>query len=161
MALSKSLEAVLDKAKENDEYWMDSAKFDFAIAIETKRREMGINYKTLANNLGKTPAYISKVFRGDVNLTIESMVKLARAVGCNISIQADDKDILLNMVSRELSKSAHVFSAVNRYKKALDVSSVLTESHQTELSNRNLNSFEADLLSMSFQANDETLLRVA
>ena len=62
MALSKSLEAVLDKAKENDEYWMDSAKFDFAIAIETKRREMGINYKTLANNLGKTPAYISMVY---------------------------------------------------------------------------------------------------
>ena len=131
------------------------------MAIEKKRRGANKSYADLAKLMGTSNAYISKIFRGDANLTIESMVKIARAVGCNISIQADDKDILLNMVSRELSKSAHVFSAVNRYKKALDVSSVLTESHQTELSNRNLNSFEADSLSMSFQANDETLLRVA
>jgi transcriptional regulator with XRE-family HTH domain len=31
--------------------------------------------------MGTSAAYISKVFRGDNNLTIESMVKLARATG--------------------------------------------------------------------------------
>lgn len=86
MALSKSLERRLDEAKKSDEYWMDSAKLDFAIAIEARRRVINKSYADLARAINTSNAYISKVFRGDANLTIESMVKLARAVGCNINI---------------------------------------------------------------------------
>ena len=86
MALSKSLRSILDEAKKSDEYWMDSAKLDFAIAIEARRREINKSYADLARAMNTSNAYISKVFRGDANLTIESMVKLARAVGCNINV---------------------------------------------------------------------------
>lgn len=86
MALSKSLRSILDEAKKSDEYWMDSAKLDFAIAIEARRREVNKSYADLARAMNTSNAYISKVFRGDANLTIESMVKLARAVGCNINV---------------------------------------------------------------------------
>lgn len=86
MALSKSLKSILDEAKKSDEYWMDSAKLDFAIAIEARRGEISKSYADLARAMNTSNAYISKVFRGDANLTIESMVKLARAVGCNINV---------------------------------------------------------------------------
>lgn len=86
MALCKSLEHRLNEARKSDEYWMDSAKLDFAIAIEGRRRVLNKSYADLARAMNTSNAYISKVFRGDANLTIESMVKLARAVGCNINV---------------------------------------------------------------------------
>lgn len=86
MALINSLELILDEAKKNDEFWMDSAKLDFAIALEAKRREINKSYADLARALNTSNAYITKVFRGDANLTIESMVKLSRAVECNLDI---------------------------------------------------------------------------
>lgn len=113
MIVSKALRAIMEAAKETDEYWMDSAKLDFAIAIEAKRRESGKSYSDLARSMNTSNAYISKVFRGDTNLTIESMVKLSRAVGCSISIKSN-KDIRLSLISdKEVAsnKVAVVYSA--------------------------------------------------
>jgi len=51
------------------------------LTLEQQRRAAGLSYADLAKKMGTSAAYISKVFRGDTNLTIESMVKLARATG--------------------------------------------------------------------------------
>ncbi len=101
MSLCKSLQAILDEAKKSDDYWIDSAKLDFSLAIEEKRRAVNKSYADIARAMGKSNAYISKIFRGDANLTIESMVKLARAVGGNISIQVN------NDIEFETSKFKH------------------------------------------------------
>jgi len=81
MTLSKKLKAFVDEAKQTDAYWVESAKLEFALALEQQRRAAGLSYADLAKKMGTSAAYISKVFRGDTNLTIESMVKLARATG--------------------------------------------------------------------------------
>jgi transcriptional regulator with XRE-family HTH domain len=81
MPLSKQLKAFVDEAKQTDAYWVESAKLEFALALEQQRRAAGLSYADLAKKMGTSAAYISKVFRGDTNLTIESMVKLARATG--------------------------------------------------------------------------------
>ena len=81
MTLSKKLKAFVDEAKQSDAYWVESAKLEFALALEQQRRAAGLSYADLAKKMGTSAAYISKVFRGDTNLTIESMVKLARATG--------------------------------------------------------------------------------
>lgn len=86
MKTSKAIAALLAKAKEGDSYWVEGAKLEFSIALERSRQRAGVSYKALAENLGTSPAYISKVFRGDANLTIESMVKLARAAGGQLQI---------------------------------------------------------------------------
>jgi len=74
MIVSKALRAIMDEAEKTDQYWVDSVKLDFAIAIEAKRRELNKSYADLARALNTSNAYITKVFRGDANLTIESMV---------------------------------------------------------------------------------------
>lgn len=81
MKISKELQATLEEAAKGDAYWVERAKLDFAIGLESQRRKAGLNYKQMADRLHSSAAYISKVFRGDSNLTIESMVKLARASG--------------------------------------------------------------------------------
>jgi len=94
MKMSKALRAKLDSAKETDEFWVDSAKLDFALLIEDRRKQIEKSYADLAAILNTSNAYISKVFRGDANLTIESMVKLSRSVGCNLEFSL--KEITTN-----------------------------------------------------------------
>lgn len=91
MGLSKALSAFGREAKSDDFYWVEVAKLDFSQELERQRRLQGLSYSALAKKLGTSAAYISKVFRGDANLTIESMVKLARASGGKLSIQVADE----------------------------------------------------------------------
>ncbi|CAE6512553.1 hypothetical protein NMYAN_40135 [Nitrosomonas nitrosa] len=98
MRMSKFMREILDKAKKTDEFWMDSAKLDFALELERQRRASGKSYKDIAKALDTSAAYVSKIFRGDANLTIESMVKLSRSLGCNLYLNlkqiSEDKETI-------------------------------------------------------------------
>lgn len=93
MKISTKIQTALINLQNEDEYWFEELKLDFVMSLEKQRRISGISYADLAKKIQKSPAYISKVFRGDTNLTIESMVKLARAVGANLSIELVDQAI--------------------------------------------------------------------
>ncbi|QCB46621.1 helix-turn-helix transcriptional regulator [Hydrogenophaga sp. PAMC20947] len=87
MALNKRLRALVDEAKKSDGYWVQNAKLGFALALEKWRRRSEMSNTELAEKVGSSPAYMTKVFRGDTNFTIETMVKLARACGGRLEIQ--------------------------------------------------------------------------
>lgn len=90
MALSKKLRAFINEAKKEDSYWVEKAKLGFSIALERWRRQSQFSNSELAEKIGTSPAYITKVFRGDANFTIETMNKLARACGGQLDIQIVD-----------------------------------------------------------------------
>jgi transcriptional regulator with XRE-family HTH domain len=92
MKLSQSLHNFKEETQKLVTYWVEKAKLDFAKALEQRRKYNHIQYSVFANKLSNSAAYISKVFRGDTNLTIESMVKLARATGGRIEINIVDED---------------------------------------------------------------------
>jgi transcriptional regulator with XRE-family HTH domain len=71
---------------DDPDYIFEGVKIDFSIALEAQRRAAGVPNKTIAERLKTSAAYISKVFRGDVNFTIESMVKLAHAVNGRVHL---------------------------------------------------------------------------
>ena len=96
MKLSKSLKTYLDAARKTDSYWVEKAKLDFSISLDGQRAYAKITYADIAKRLGSSPAYISKVFRGDSNLTIESMVKLARSAGGQVEIRIVDNAAAVN-----------------------------------------------------------------
>lgn len=72
--------------KENNFYWFEKAKTCFAIKVEKLMEYRGVKQKDLAQKLEQSPASISKVLRGDANLTIETMVKLVRALDAELEI---------------------------------------------------------------------------
>lgn len=92
MALNKSLQKFLDQGKQSDSYWVEHAKLGFSMALERQRKKAGLSYKDIAKKIATSAAYITKVFRGDTNLTIESMVKLARASGGKLEINIVSQD---------------------------------------------------------------------
>ena len=71
------------------------AKVDFATTIDKAIREKNLTRKDFASSIGASPAWVTKVLRGDVNLTIETMAKLAKAVGWELRVS----------VSKPLEKS--------------------------------------------------------
>ena len=63
----------------------------FAVELNRRMKGRGIKLKQLANKVGLSPACISRVLRGDENLTLEMMAKLADAVGAEMEIQLRDE----------------------------------------------------------------------
>jgi transcriptional regulator with XRE-family HTH domain len=76
----KSYKALLREAKQSDSYWIEALKVEVASSLARVARQQQISKADLAGKLGTSKAYITKVFRGDTNFTIETLVKLARAV---------------------------------------------------------------------------------
>jgi plasmid maintenance system antidote protein VapI len=52
-----------------------------------------ISRKELAKHLGTSPAYITKILRGDINFTVDSMVRLAKAAGGTVQIHIGQEEI--------------------------------------------------------------------
>lgn len=67
--------------EESEEFQIELAILEFTSQLNRLMQEQKINKVELAKRLGTSPAYITKVFRGDANFTLRSMVKLARTVG--------------------------------------------------------------------------------
>jgi len=87
MKISKVLRALVEDAKAAGTYWAEQAKLDFSLALERQRRAANITYAEIAKRIGSSPAYVSKVFRGDSNLTLETMSKLAQSAGGVLEIK--------------------------------------------------------------------------
>lgn len=80
--------------------WFDSLavdqaekiKVDFAVSIDKAIKDQHLTRKDVAKKLHTSPAWVTKVLRGDVNLTIESMAKLCEAVGFELEFKIVDKN---------------------------------------------------------------------
>ena len=53
--------------------------------IRAKRRELGMSQEGLAHEAGLDRSYVGRIERGEHNLTFVSLVKLARAMGCDVA----------------------------------------------------------------------------
>lgn len=87
MITSKAIKKFVQDLNQTDSYWAERAKLDFALALEKQRKIFGLNYSDLAKKLGTSAAYITKIFRGNTNMTIETLVKLTRATGGRLNIE--------------------------------------------------------------------------
>lgn len=77
---NKTFKQLLDESKKRDAYWVEKAKIEFAEELSKMMERREINKSELAARFGSSPAYITKALRGDVNFTIETMVKFVRAL---------------------------------------------------------------------------------
>ena len=97
---SSALKGFAARAKERDSYWVEVAKLSFAVSLEARRKAAGLNYSALAQKLGTSAAYITKIFRGDSNLTLESMVKLARATDSKLEVRVVEANVSVSQWER-------------------------------------------------------------
>lgn len=85
----KTFKEIYNKIKETDVYHVEGAKLDFAIQLGRILDAIGMSRSDLAVKLGKTRSYVTKIMRGDANLTLASMVSLSKAVGGSLSVHIE------------------------------------------------------------------------
>lgn len=71
----------------------EELKLNFAKEIDDAIISSGLKRFEIANRIGTSPAWITKILRGDANPTLETMQKLANAVGCNLHISVVPKTV--------------------------------------------------------------------
>lgn len=77
---------LIQQAEASPEYWAEVAIGDFTEEICRLLQEKRMTRADLARELGTSPAYVTKVLRGNANFTLASMAKLAMALDTRVAI---------------------------------------------------------------------------
>lgn len=99
------------------DYVEESLKIDFAVAIEHAMKDRGINKSEMATNIQSSPAYITKVLKGDANVTIATMAKLSHALDYCVHIVLARKNHKVRWV--EVIEGGKEASSIESYKKEI------------------------------------------
>lgn len=84
---NKTFKELFEAARKKDRYWVAEAIHDFTEDICRLMEEKKINKADLARIMKVSPAYITKILRGNANFTIDTMVRLARALGASLQLR--------------------------------------------------------------------------
>ena len=85
--MTRTFRQMFDEARSRLDWWVEQAKLDYTVGIVALMRKHDVSRAELARRLDVSPAYVTKVLKADANLTIESMVKMARALDGTVRIQ--------------------------------------------------------------------------
>jgi len=77
--MAKKAAKLIHIAERSAVYWAEAAWLQFTEDLHSLMRSQNVTRAELARRLGVSPAYITKVFRGTANLTLESMCRLTLA----------------------------------------------------------------------------------
>lgn len=78
---------LFQEAERHEDYWVAGAILEFTEGVVREMERQGITRTELAQRLGATPAYVTKILRGKVNFTLATMVRLARALDAELLVQ--------------------------------------------------------------------------
>jgi XRE family transcriptional regulator of biofilm formation len=99
------------------------------IKIREKREEKGMSLRQLAQLIDTNHAYLSRIENGKVTPSIESLIKIANALGCDVSdffekkIEADDElkqeGVEWIIFGKELEKEGITLEQVKEWVRAI------------------------------------------
>ena len=92
MTDNNSFADLFSRAEAQDSYWTEKAILDFSIELYRLLQKRGLSKKEFAERINKSQAYVTKVFRGDANFTIETMVRLVRALDGELNLHVTAKE---------------------------------------------------------------------
>lgn len=87
-----SFSDLIHDAKSRDDYWIEDAIHRFTMQLHKQMQKQGLTKTELASRIGASQPYVTRILKGRDNLTIATMVKLARAVGLKVQISLEETD---------------------------------------------------------------------
>ncbi len=81
-----ALKAAAEAARQTPAYRAAGASIRFTEALVARMEVCGVSRSALAEKIGSSPAYVTKILRGDTNFTLGTMAKIAAALDCELSI---------------------------------------------------------------------------
>jgi transcriptional regulator with XRE-family HTH domain len=86
METKRSFKQLFEEARQHDDYWTEGVIVEFTEELARWMKEKKVSRSELAVRIGHSPAYITKVLRGNANFTAATMAKLAKAMGAEVRI---------------------------------------------------------------------------
>ncbi len=94
----KSLDSIIKGIRDSNAIWKQKAKLDFALDIVKLMDRANVSRAALAKRLDVSAPYVTKVLRGDENVSIDTMVRFARALDAHVSIRVCDSRSVLRWI---------------------------------------------------------------
>lgn len=102
MTAAERFAAMGERLRADGRLQVDEAKLELSEQIFELMEDNGITEAELARRLETSRAYVNKVLQGSTNFTIESLVKIGLALGCELKIEFQKSEITKQKLSREL-----------------------------------------------------------
>jgi transcriptional regulator with XRE-family HTH domain len=81
------------RLEQSEAYLIDALKIELSEQIYGAMKHQGVNKAELARRLGTSRAYITKLLQGSTNLTLESLVKISKALNCQLDIHLSNREV--------------------------------------------------------------------
>jgi len=85
--MPRSFSELYREAERHQDYWVAGAILEFTESVVRGMARQGLTRTALAERLGATPAYVTKILRGKVNFTLATMVRLSHALGVDLHVR--------------------------------------------------------------------------
>ena len=95
----------LETTDDSAEYWAEGAVLEFTEDLSRIMDEAGISRSELAEKLGTSKSYITKIFSGQANFTLETMAKFAHAIGRVLRVHLAPADSITVYIDRPISQA--------------------------------------------------------
>jgi transcriptional regulator with XRE-family HTH domain len=80
------------KHEHDPKYWVEYLKLVFSEDVGRLMDERGMNQADLAGKLGTSRAYVTRLFRGNFNPTVETLVKVSLALDARVELHLRPKE---------------------------------------------------------------------
>ena len=130
----KSFKDRMAALRNSRSYCQEQAKLEFVAGVTRLMRAKGINNATLAERMETSASYVTKVLRGDVNFTIDSMVKVTHSLGGRFHIHVADSDADVRWLEHIAcaGQASSQPGASGEHISSIDIARLLTETeHET------------------------------
>lgn len=126
----KSFKSRFAAIKETLSYKVEELKLDFTIKLNKVMCEQNINQSQLAEKLGSSKSYTTKLLKGDCNVSIATMVKIAEALDSKVEIHIAPKKATIRWFEvYETKEKIDTTKAVKNFIKALNVNNTPKENY--------------------------------
>jgi transcriptional regulator with XRE-family HTH domain len=82
---------MLREVERDPDYWHSVSATEFATEVARLMREQKVTRAELARRLGTTRANVTKLLRGDARLKLQTMAKVAMALGAVVRVHVVDR----------------------------------------------------------------------
>ena len=91
--MKKTFREWSQEAEADPVYWTERAILSVTEEIFVAMEKRGMQRSELARRLGTSPAYVTKILRGKANFTLESLARIALALGGEFQFHFSPHDL--------------------------------------------------------------------
>lgn len=98
----------IEEARASAGYWIDGPITEFIEDIWRLMEEQKVSRAELARRIGSSRAYVTKLLGGNANFTLQTMTKVAMALGSTIHVHVADQKAITRWIDEHPTQEQEV-----------------------------------------------------